>query len=448
VLAVSAAAVLAGARSVTAIAEWAADAPGPVLAALGVRSDPLTRRCHVPGEATIRRVLARVGGDAVDATVGAWLAERLRPLRHRRVLAVDGKSVCGTASGGHDRPVHLLTVIDHSDGAVLAQREINATTNEISQFQPLLVGLDFTGAVVTAGAMHTQRGHASFLVDRGAGYLLVVKANRPGLHAQLAGLPWRQIPVMDRTRDHGHGRVGTLKVAAVAGLCFPHAAQAIQVTRRVRMPGSRRWRTVTVYAVTSLALGAASPAQLGGWLRGHWRIENRLRWVRDVTWGEDASTARTGSLPRVMASLRNLAVGAVRLARPPNLTAAQWRANPHGRVPAGSAMDGGAGRRRCPSALGRSHGSAPGPASVLSRDGSGRPIAEVAEALGISAQSISTWRRQDRIERGLVPGLTSAEKAELGAAKRRSAELETKAARDATRDRAGPAWCGATWAGR
>jgi hypothetical protein len=65
---------------------------------------------------------------------------------------------------------------------------------------------------------------------------------------------------MDRTREHAHGRIEirTLKVAAVAGLCFPHAAQAIQVTRRVRAPGSR-WRTVTVYAVTSLTLGTASP---------------------------------------------------------------------------------------------------------------------------------------------------------------------------------------------
>jgi hypothetical protein len=109
-------------------------------------------------------------------------------------------------------------------------------------------------------------------------------------HEMLAGLPWRQIPVMDRTRDHGHGRIElrTLKVAAVAGLCFPHAAQAIQVIRRVRAPGNRRWRTVTAYAVTSLALGTASPAQLAGWLHGHWRIENRLHWVRDVTFGEDA----------------------------------------------------------------------------------------------------------------------------------------------------------------
>ena len=112
---------------------------------------------------------------------------------------------------------------------------------------------------------------------------------------------------MDRTRNHGHGRVEvrTLKVAAVAGLCFPHAAQAIQVIRRVRAPGSRRWRTVTVYAVTSLALGSASPTQRAGWLRGHWRIENRLHWDRDVTFGEDASTARSGSLPRVMASRAN-----------------------------------------------------------------------------------------------------------------------------------------------
>jgi transposase-like protein len=63
---------------------------------------------------------------------------------------------------------------------------------------------------------------------------------------------------------------------------------------------------------------------------------------------------------------------------------------------------------------------------VLDLVEAGRPIAEVAQALGISDQSIYTWRRQDRIDRGREPGLTSAEKAELGAAKRRIAELETE----------------------
>jgi putative transposase len=63
---------------------------------------------------------------------------------------------------------------------------------------------------------------------------------------------------------------------------------------------------------------------------------------------------------------------------------------------------------------------------VLDLVEAGRPIAEVAQALGISTQSIYTWRRQDHIDRGLEPGLTSTEKIERVAAKRRIAELETE----------------------
>lgn len=65
---------------------------------------------------------------------------------------------------------------------------------------------------------------------------------------------------------------------------------------------------------------------------------------------------------------------------------------------------------------------------VLDLVEAGRPVVDVARDLGISAESIYTWRRQDRIDRGLQPGLTSAEKAELTAAKRRIAELETELA--------------------
>jgi predicted transposase YbfD/YdcC len=75
---------------------------------------------------------------------------------------------------------------------VVAQRDVPTATNEIAVFAPLLAGLDLAGVVVTADALHTQRDHAGFLIDRGADYLLVVKANQPALHAQLAGLPWRK----------------------------------------------------------------------------------------------------------------------------------------------------------------------------------------------------------------------------------------------------------------
>lgn len=194
--------------SVTAIAEWAADLPQPMLAALGARRDPLTGRRHAAGEATIRRVLARIDADAFDLAVGAWLADRLRPptRRCRRAIAVDGKTLRG-ATGEDGAPVRLLAALDHTHGVVLAQRGVDAASNEISAFGPLLEGLDLAGAIVTADALHTQRAHASFLVGRHADDVLVVKANQPALHTQLARLPWREVPVMDRTRDQAHGRV-------------------------------------------------------------------------------------------------------------------------------------------------------------------------------------------------------------------------------------------------
>jgi predicted transposase YbfD/YdcC len=328
VLAVAVAAVLAGARSLAAIGEWAADAPGPVLAALGVRRDPLRRVWRPPGEATVRRVLARVDPDALDLVIGRWLADQQPPPARawRQAVAVDGKTLRG--SGHQPNPqVHLLAAMDHTSRAVLAQTDVDHATNEIARFRPLLERLDLTDAVVTADAIHTQREHADWLVtQKHAAYVLIVKANQPTLHHQLASLPWRDIPAQDHTRDRGHGRaeLRRLQVTTVAGLDFPHAAQALRITRRVRSLHRRRWRTVTVYAVTNLTAAQASPARLADWIRGHWGIE-ALHHIRDTTFAEDACQVRTGTAPRAMASLRNLAIGILRARGDRNIAAALRR---------------------------------------------------------------------------------------------------------------------------
>jgi predicted transposase YbfD/YdcC len=294
----------------------AADAPQPVLAALGVRGDPLRGVYRPPGEATVRRVLARVDPDALDLVLGRWLADQQPPpaWSARRAVAVDGKTLRG--SGHHPNPqVHLLAAMDHTSRAVLAQADVDDKTNEIARFRPLLDGLDLNDTVITADALHTQREHAEWLVAaKHAAYLLIVKGNQPTLHQQLKVLPWRDIPIADHTRDRGHGRaeIRRLQVTTVAGLDFPHAAQAIRITRRVRPLTSRRWRTVTVSAVTSLTAAQASPGRLADWIRGHWGIE-ALHHIRDTTFAEDASQVRTGNAPRAMASLRNLAIGILRL---------------------------------------------------------------------------------------------------------------------------------------
>jgi predicted transposase YbfD/YdcC len=337
ILALAAAAVLAGARSFAAIAEWAADAPQPIRAALGARRDA-PDHWAVPAETTIRRTLARLDADALAAVVGAWLAARDRHDRaapdqrqrpRRRAVAVDGKTLRG-AHAPEGRPVHLLACMDHTSRAVLAQRQVGGAPEEVLSFRPLLDGLDLAGAVVTADALHTHAVAAEFLViGKQAHYLFQVKANQPTLLARCQRLPWHRVPVADRTLDRAHGRIEhrTLKVVTVGHVGFPHAAQVLQVTRKrsVGVPHAstrrRRFKTVTVYAITSLPFELARPARLADLLRGHWAIE-ALHHVRDVTFAEDGSQTRTGAGPHVMACLRNLVIGVLCRAGPANLAAA------------------------------------------------------------------------------------------------------------------------------
>jgi predicted transposase YbfD/YdcC len=312
-------AVLAGARSFTAIAEWAADADQATRDALGITG-------VVPCESTFRRTLQAMDADALDEAAGGWAQQRTAPAAGtRRAVAVDGKTLRG--SGTADGPGrHLLAALDHQHGVVLGQADVEAKTNEIPMFSTLLDRIDLAGAVVTADALHAQRAHAGYLVtQRGAHYLITVKRNQPSLHAQLAALPWRQVPVAHQAREKGHGRAErrTMKVTAVAaGLAFPHAAQAIQIVRRRRQLAGKKWSTETVYAITSLTVIQARPADLARIARGHWGIEDRLHWVRDVTYDEDRSQVRTGNGPRVMASLRNLAIAILRLTGHTSIAAA------------------------------------------------------------------------------------------------------------------------------
>ena len=336
ILAMAAAAVLAGARSITAIAEWAADTPQEVRAALGARQQ--APGCFgVPAEATIRRTLARLDADALAGMIGAWLADQQpqgQAASRRRAVAVDGKTVRGArTAGGDGRPPHLLAAMDHQRRAVLAQCQVSGAPEEVPAFAPLLADLDLDGVVVTADALQTHPQAAEFLVThKHAHYLFVVKANQPTLLERCQRLPWHHVPVADRTRDRGHGRVElrTLKVVSVNGFGFPHAAQVLQVTRKRRDLHTTRWQTVTVYAITSLPFELARPARLADLLRSHWAIENGLHWVRDVTFAEDDSQVRTGAAPHVMAVLRNLVIGALSQAGPVNVAAALRR---HARDP-------------------------------------------------------------------------------------------------------------------
>ena len=328
VLAMALSAVITGAQSFVAIAEWAADASPEALARLGVTGT-------APSESTIRRCLQRLAPDQLDHLIGAWMWLRTSTIGGRRVIAFDGKTLRGARDAAGNL-MHLLAGLCQHTGAVLAQLAVGAKTNEIPMLTKLLDTIpDIAGAVITADALHCQRDTAEYITGRGAHYILTVKDNQPTLRKKLKSLPWKQIPVLDRKTEHGHGRTTTrtLKAAEIAeGIGFPGAVQVLQLTRTATDDKTGKKHTEVLYAVTSLSVADAKPAQIAAWLRGHWAIENRLHWVRDVTYSEDHSQIRTEGGPQVMATLRNTGISILRLTGHTNIASAnRYHARDHHR---------------------------------------------------------------------------------------------------------------------
>ncbi|MGH8899410.1 MAG: ISAs1 family transposase [Egibacteraceae bacterium] len=236
VLAIAAAAVSAGARSCVAIGEYAAELPEEVLARLEARRHPVTGRYTAPDESTLRRAVGRVDPDAADAAMGAWLAEQARAGHvegQALAGAVDGKSLRG-AVGADPRPVRPFAAMVHNQGVVVARREVDHKTGEITELRPLLADLDLQGAVVTADALHTQRGHAELLVnDKHADCVFTVKGNQPKTLAAVEALFEQGSFPPDRTAseaDRGHGRVEQRWIEAVDA--SPEHTRSAGVARR------------------------------------------------------------------------------------------------------------------------------------------------------------------------------------------------------------------------
>jgi predicted transposase YbfD/YdcC len=377
-LAVATAAVLSGADSTAAIAQYARTLPQPALASLGIRRNKRTRTYVAPASQTLRRAIRAVDAHALDAAVTGWLhaqvsAGHLSPGQLTQlIIALDGKTVRGAKDTAGNQ-LHLFAALIHGEATVIAQHPVDSKTNELSGFIPLLdqiaerhhtepdhhqhhhdhdhdgssdsevVGPSgepgkLHGVIVTADALHTHRAHARYLRKHGGDYVLIAKGNQPRLFAALDALPWTTIEIGHTEQDKGHGRRDRriLKVIDLTDpahqhhrVHFPGARQAFLIERYRHFPDG----TVTAAAIlgiTSLTPKQASPADLADIIRGHWHIEVHHH-VRDVTFKEDASRIRAGASARVMAIIRNAVISLLNHAGYHNIAegrrAAAWDRN-------------------------------------------------------------------------------------------------------------------------
>lgn len=342
VLALAAAAVVAGMKGYTAITGWVADVPPAILTDLYLRSGAAP--APPPSKTTIWRVLTDADPGAFDAAVGTWLmnlagftapaaagldAGQEAGSRALMQVRLDGKAIRGAkdADGNQVRLLAALVGPDAAASVVAAQAEVGKKTNEVPMAAVVLGQVDLAGKVVTADALHTVKATANHIHEHGGEFVLPVKENRRALFDALDALPWGQVPVAHTATDKGHGRITTRTIQVLPApddLPFPHVSQVFLIERYVTGLNGQPISAVAALGVASPKPEQADAAGLAGYVREQWSIES-LHWIRDTLYQEDKSTVRTRSGPRIMAALRNLAIGALHLAgRHDTTEATRW----------------------------------------------------------------------------------------------------------------------------
>ena len=325
-LAMACCAMLCGYRSYSALAEWGRNYGSGIAQALGFTH-------NTPCAATLHTIFRQVDRDDLQARLGTWaesvVVSTPAASAGEVAVALDGKTLRGSHKQGAPG-VHLLSALSHHVGLTLTQQAVDAKPNEITQGETVLRQLVLKDRVVTMDALRTQRHVAQAIVDEGGDYVMIVKENQPQLRADIAWVfmlpPAGDRQETARTVDIGHGRIEqrniTTSEALVGYSTWPGLAQVFELGRHVIIQKTGQERVEVVCGVTSLSSERATPGRVLDLVRGHWSIENKSHWVRDVTFDEDRSQVRCGSIPQVMAALRNTTIGLLRWAGHTKIAAA------------------------------------------------------------------------------------------------------------------------------
>ena len=276
----------------------------------------------IPSHDTLNGVLNALDPELFQHCFVTWV-DGLRT-DQPEFVAIDGKTSrrCHARAKGREA-LHLVSAWASRQRLVLGQEAVAGKSNEITAIPRLLERLELAGALVTIDAIGCQTKIARAILAKQADYLLAVKTNWPGLHAEIARyFQDRPAAAFDRleTTDGDHGRIEIrrhLVTRDVAWLIgdrrhpgeprFPGLTAVGMVEAEVERAG-----TTTIarrYYLSAMALDAATFA---GAARAHWGIENRLHWVLDVVFHDDLARLRTGHGPENMATVRHMAVNLVR----------------------------------------------------------------------------------------------------------------------------------------
>jgi predicted transposase YbfD/YdcC len=322
-------AMMCGCSSQAAISDWGRNYSHHWLWRLGFK------RCCAPSQSPLHRIFKGIDVEKLELLLSDWCQRVFRfiaasmpaPLQ---AAGIDGKRLCGSSKQQAAQP-HLLAGLSHKLGLVLGQVAVAEKSHEITACFDLIEMLVLEGLVITGDAMFTQRQIAEKIISKRGDYLLSVKANQPSLLEEIkqAFTPqwWMSDPLTEaKMTDAYGGRIEERSLKASTAMCgysdWPGLRRVLKMERKITTKRTGVERQEEAYAITRLDEKRASAEELLKLWREHWHIENKLHYVRDVTFKEDKSQVRRGKIPQVMAALRNAAITMMRVAGATNIAAA------------------------------------------------------------------------------------------------------------------------------
>lgn len=272
----------------------------------------------IPSRQTFERIFATLRPEALEGCLGEWVEALRREQEHQ--VAIDGKSLRGSFDRANQQAaIHMVSAWSSANELVLGQLATEVKSNEITAIPQLLKLLDIAGATVTIDAMGCQKDIADQIVEQGGDYVLAVKDNQPTLHEEVGLLmddtiatPRPDVPLyFHQEVDGDHGRIETRRTWVTPAVDWYEdrgqwtglrSFAAVECEREVNGKTTIERR----YFISSL--DGRDAAAIAKAVRNHWHIENKLHWLLDMGFREDACRIRKGHGAENFSRLRRMAL--------------------------------------------------------------------------------------------------------------------------------------------
>ena len=268
----------------------------------------------IPDSDTFRRVFENLNPEELSECLVNWLDAELPD---RRVIAVDGKNICGSANKEH-KAYHVVSAFVAETQITLGEITVEEKSNEITAVPQLLDLLYIDDTIITADSMSCQKKIVQKITEGKADYCIALKENQPTLFkdAEDYFLEFAADSEKTVTSEKGHGRIETREYYLSTDIEWLEQRDDWSNLRALGMVRSKvivgeHESEFTRYFISSLT----DINEFAYAVRKHWSIENQLHWCLDVIFREDSSRARKNNSPLNMNILRKLALSLLNQAK-------------------------------------------------------------------------------------------------------------------------------------